>query len=145
MPSAKKKKKTTERLQDEALVIGHEAGTGKNTGRCGALRCQNGRGAEFKLGRLKDDIRMNPPVIGRWVIGFRVLSVCEFRHSFLLIPDEPCVIYSVVTYKFSEMCAAGVPKWPVFARSRPDMDANIIRDAIRSKEKFARSTDDMDL
>ena len=78
----------------EALVIAHEAGTGHNEGRLGALVCQLHSGQKFKIGTgFKDWQRDFPPSVG-----------------------------TVVTFKYQNMTNAGLPRFPVFVRERPDAD-----------------------
>lgn len=49
----------------EAFVIGFKAGTGRNSGRVGALCCADSDGITFKVGTgLKDYMRDKPPAIG---------------------------------------------------------------------------------
>jgi DNA ligase-1 len=58
---------------DDAVVVGHTAGSGKNAGKCGALMVTDRQGREFKIGiGLPDSFRVNPPVIG---------SVIEFSYQ----------------------------------------------------------------
>ncbi len=48
----------------EAVVIGYEAGKGRNQGVCGALKCRMESGKVFKIGTgLNDAVRLNPPKI----------------------------------------------------------------------------------
>lgn len=50
---------------DDAVVIGHVAGKGRNAGRCGSLLVRDMEGREFKIGNcLNDELRENPPEIG---------------------------------------------------------------------------------
>jgi DNA ligase-1 len=50
---------------DEAVVLGHEKGTGRCAGMVGALRCKNKLGVEFSVGSgMNDEIRKHPPKIG---------------------------------------------------------------------------------
>lgn len=75
---------------DEALVVGHEPGQGRNAGRVGALRVRDGRGQEFRLGTgLDDEARRNPPPVG-----------------------------SVVTYTHQGRTAQGLPRFASFLRVR---------------------------
>ena len=75
----------------EAIVIAHEAGTGRNKGRLGALVCQLYSGQTFKIGTgFKDWQRDHPPSVG-----------------------------TVVTFKYQEATNAGLPRFPVFVRARP--------------------------
>merc|ERR1711998_786816 len=79
---------------DEAIVLGHQRGTGKHSGRLGALECRNRSGALFKIGTgFTDAQRERPPQVG-----------------------------SVVTYRFFELTPAKVPRFPAFMRVRPDVD-----------------------
>jgi DNA ligase-1 len=75
----------------EAVVIGHEPGKGKHTGRLGALLCMDTQGRQFGVGTgLKDAQRNTPPPIG-----------------------------ARITYKYQERTQAGKPRFPVFMRVRP--------------------------
>lgn len=80
---------------DEALVTGYEAGQGKHAGRTGALVCRARSGKTFKVGTgLSDAQRAKPPKVG-----------------------------AVITYKYSELTKDGIPRFPVFMRPRPDVQA----------------------
>ena len=82
-------------LDDEALVVGHEEGEGRNKGRAGALRCRLRSGAVFSVGSgLDDAARAAPPPLG-----------------------------AVVTVKYFELTKDGVPRFPVFLRVREDVGA----------------------
>lgn len=73
---------------DEATIIGHEPGSGKYIGMCGALRCRNGAGIEFSVGSgLNDAMRAKPPKIG-----------------------------VKITYKHQGVSNRGVPRFPTFLR-----------------------------
>lgn len=75
---------------DEAVVIGHEPGQGRNVGRLGALRVRDARGLEFRLGTGLDDAsRLQPPAVG-----------------------------TVVTYTHQGRTAQGVPRFASFLRVR---------------------------
>jgi DNA ligase-1 len=77
----------------EARVVGHTSGTGRNKNRVGALLAQMANGTQFKIGSgLTDADRDAPPPIG-----------------------------SIVTYRFTEVTNAGVPRFPRFERVRDDM------------------------
>jgi DNA ligase-1 len=53
---------------DDAVVVGHAEGSGKNMGRCGALIVRDRDGCEFRLGSgLSDEIREVPPKVGEVV------------------------------------------------------------------------------
>uniref|UniRef100_A0A7S3DM84 SWIM-type domain-containing protein n=1 Tax=Entomoneis paludosa TaxID=265537 RepID=A0A7S3DM84_9STRA len=83
-------------VDDEGLVYGHQPGTGKHTGRMGALLCRLRNGTEFKVGTgFSDQDRENPPSIG-----------------------------SIVTVKYFELTKAGVPRFPTFQRIRLDVNAS---------------------
>lgn len=74
----------------EATVIAHLSGTGKNTGRLGALMVQLDNGKQFKLSAgLHDCERLYPPRIG-----------------------------ATVTFAFNELTPAGVPRFAKFLRER---------------------------
>lgn len=69
---------------EDAVVIGHTKGTGRNSHRCGALMARGDDGTEFKIGSgLDDAMRDNPPPTG-----------------------------SVVTYQYFEKTKAGKPRFP---------------------------------
>jgi len=73
---------------DEATIIGHEPGSGKYIGMCGALRVRNGAGIEFSVGSgLNDDMRARPPKIG-----------------------------VKITYKHQGVSNRGIPRFPTFLR-----------------------------
>jgi len=76
------------KMQDaEAVVIGYEYGSGRNTGICGSLVCEY-RGKMFKCGSgLSDQQRRNPPQMG-----------------------------SSITFGYFEMSTSGVPRFPTFKR-----------------------------
>jgi DNA ligase-1 len=74
---------------DEAIVIGHETGEGRNKDRLGALVC-TWQSITFNIGTgLTDSDRNNPPEIG-----------------------------SKVTFGFSSLTDAGIPRFPVFVAVR---------------------------
>mmetsp|Transcript_1539 Transcript_1539/g.3200 ORF Transcript_1539/g.3200 Transcript_1539/m.3200 type:complete len:320 (-) Transcript_1539:88-1047(-) len=80
--------------EDEALVKGHQVGSGKNSGRMGALHVVNRNGKVFKIGTgFSDAQRERPPPKG-----------------------------SVVTFKLMELTKDGIPRHPAFFRIRPDVD-----------------------
>ena len=79
---------------DEAIVIRHKPGTGRNAGRMGALICVNRNGVEFGIGTgFSDAQRDHPPKLG-----------------------------SRVTYKYQQLTrdGHGVPRFPVYQRVRPN-------------------------
>jgi DNA ligase-1 len=76
----------------EAVVIGHEAGSGKHRGRLGSLRVQLPDGTDFSVGTgLSDAERETPPPIG-----------------------------SLITFRYQELSNRGVPRFPSFLRVRSD-------------------------
>lgn len=76
----------------EAEVIAHLPGKGKYAGQLGALRVRTADGREFKLGSgLSDAERRAPPPLG-----------------------------SIVTYRFRELTARGLPRFASFLRLRLD-------------------------
>lgn len=77
-------------LDAEAVVLGHESGTGRHKGRLGSLRCVLANGTQFLLGcGLSDAERRNPPAIG-----------------------------STVTFRYQELTNRGVPRFPFFVGVR---------------------------
>jgi DNA ligase-1 len=78
---------------DEATVIGHEAGAGRHKGRLGALRVRLPDGTEFSIGTgLSDKERETPPPIG-----------------------------SIVLFRYQELSDGGVPRFPSFHALRDEM------------------------
>jgi len=78
---------------DEATVIAHLPGKGRNAGRLGSLLVELKNGQQFKLGSgFSDDERNNPPAIG-----------------------------VVITFKFYGKYPSGIPKFPSFLRVREDI------------------------
>jgi len=77
---------------DEATVIAHLPGKGRNAGRLGSLLVELKNGQQFKLGSgFSDEERNNPPVIGE-----------------------------VITFRFYGKYPSGIPKFPSFLRVRED-------------------------
>lgn len=74
--------------QAEATVVGHVPGKGALRGMLGALRLRTPEGIEFRVGSgFSETERRNPPPLG-----------------------------SQVTYRYRELTAKGVPRFPVFIR-----------------------------
>lgn len=83
----------------EAKVVAHLPGRGRLQGRIGALLVQTPEGRRFRLGAgLSEAGRNDPPPPGAWV-----------------------------TYRYSGLTAAGMPRFPRFLRSRGDWDATTER------------------
>ena len=82
-------------LDEEAIVVSHVAGQGRNSHRMGALLCRTPDGREFSVGSgFTDSERNKPPKIG-----------------------------SVITYRFQELTDKNnVPRFPIFVGQRPDID-----------------------
>ena len=77
-------------LDNEAKVIGHRAGTGKYQGMLGALEVETEKGVRFLLGTgFSDYERIHPPPVG-----------------------------STITYRYTGLTAAGLPRFPAFLRIR---------------------------
>ena len=73
---------------DEAVIIQHNPGTGRNTGRLGSFTCKDEQGRIFKVGiGIQDSVRELPPEIG-----------------------------TQITYRFQERTKAGNPRFPRFVR-----------------------------
>ncbi len=78
----------------DARVIEHLPGTGKHTGRLGALAVELANGTRFSVGTgFTDAERNNPPQIG-----------------------------SIITFSYQELSDRGVPRFPSFVRLRTDVD-----------------------
>lgn len=76
----------------EAIVVGHQPGTGKHKGRLGALLVQMPNGTGFAVGTgLSDAERSAPPPIG-----------------------------SIITYRYQELSNGGVPRFPSYVGVRHD-------------------------
>ncbi|KAJ3123364.1 hypothetical protein HK098_002006 [Nowakowskiella sp. JEL0407] len=94
----------------EAIVEGHKEGSGKNVGLCGALLCKMENGTKFKIGSgLTDNDRRKPPKKG-----------------------------AIVTYRFQELTADGVPRFPTFVGVR--IDATGPKDAVITKGTVVASS-----
>jgi len=79
---------------DEAVVLGHEAGKGKNSTVTGALKCRNRAGILFSVGSgLSDAQRANPPKIGE-----------------------------IITYRYFELTKDNKPRFPSFVGIRAGAD-----------------------
>lgn len=77
-------------LDAEAVVIAHQPGLGKHTGRLGALRVRTPEGLEFDLGTgFSDVVRQDPPPVG-----------------------------STVTYRHTGRTAEGIPRFARYWRRR---------------------------
>lgn len=78
---------------DEARVVGHQAGTGRHKGRLGALLVELRDGTRFALGTgLSDAERGSPPPVG-----------------------------ALVTFRYQELSDGGVPRFPSFVGVRHDV------------------------
>ncbi len=78
----------------EAVVIGHEPGKGRHTGRLGALVAQLPNGKQFSVGTgFSDRQRENPPAIG-----------------------------SLIQFRYQELSDAGIPRFPSYVGIRTDVD-----------------------
>merc|ERR1719199_906814 len=81
-------------LDEEAVVIGHELGKGRNSAVTGALQCRNRAGIHFSVGSgLSDAQRANPPKVGE-----------------------------IITYRFFELTKDNKPRFPSFVGVRADAD-----------------------
>lgn len=77
----------------EALVVGHQAGTGKHKGRLGSLLAELPNGIRFSVGTgLSDKERESPPPIG-----------------------------STITFRYQELSDTGVPRFPSYVGERHDV------------------------
>ena len=76
---------------DEARVVGYQAGKGRLQGLTGALLLETPQGQRFALGAgLSDVLRRNPPPLGTWV-----------------------------TYSYRDRTPSGLPRFASFVRVRP--------------------------
>lgn len=79
---------------EEAVVLGHELGKGRNSDVTGALRCRNRAGIQFSVGTgLSDAQRATPPKVGE-----------------------------IITYRFFELTKDNKPRFPSFVGVRADAD-----------------------
>ena len=86
--------KVKSQKDEEAKVVAHEGGAGRNAFRTGALTLETPDGRQFSCGSgLSDHDRLHPPPLG-----------------------------SVVTYRFTELMDNGYPRFPVFVGPRTDLD-----------------------
>ena len=77
----------------EAIVVGHQPGTGKHKGRLGALLVEMPDGTRFAVGTgLRDAERNNPPAAGQ-----------------------------IITYRYQELSDGGVPRFPSYVGVRHDI------------------------
>lgn len=77
----------------EAIVIGHQPGTGKHKGRLGALLVEMPDGTRFAVGTgLSDVERSQPPALGQ-----------------------------IITYRYQELSDGGVPRFPSYVGVRHDI------------------------
>jgi DNA ligase-1 len=78
---------------DEAVVIGHQAGTGRHKGRLGALLVRLASGKEFAIGTgFSDKEREKPPAVG-----------------------------ATVMFKYQELSDGGVPRFPSYGGVREEL------------------------
>ncbi len=80
-------------LDDEAMVIGHQAGTGRHKGRLGAVLVRLASGIEFAIGTgFTDKERETPPAIG-----------------------------ATILFRYQELSDGGVPRFPSFSALRDEV------------------------
>jgi len=78
---------------DEAVVIGHQAGAGRHKGRLGALLVRLPSGKEFSVGTgFSDKERESPPPVG-----------------------------ATITFRYQELSDGGVPRFPSFSGVREEI------------------------
>ncbi|MBN2233092.1 MAG: DNA ligase [Deltaproteobacteria bacterium] len=81
-------------FDDEARVVAHLPGEGRNRDRLGALLVERTDGVRFKIGTgFSDDERENPPPVG-----------------------------ATITYKYYGTYESGLPRFPVFLRLRRELN-----------------------
>jgi DNA ligase-1 len=79
---------------EEAQVLSHEAGKGKNAAVMGALVCRTPDGRQFNVGTgFTDAMRRSPPAIG-----------------------------AIITYRYQELSNSLNPRFPTFVDTRTDLD-----------------------
>ena len=87
----------------EARVVAHLPGTGKHSGRLGAVLVEMLDGTRFSVGTgFTDAEREAPPPIG-----------------------------AIVTYRYQELSDGGVPRFPTFVAIRDDYDFEAERAKLR--------------
>lgn len=92
-------------LDTEARVIGHQPGTGKHSGRLGALQVELPNGTRFKVGTgMSDAERDSPPAVG-----------------------------DIVTVRYQELTDAGVPRFPSYIGVRADIDWDALVAALATR------------
>jgi len=97
-------------LDSEAVVIAHEPGKGKHTGRLGAVTARLPDGKIFSVGTgFSDRERSHPPAIG-----------------------------STITFRYQELSDAGIPRFPSYLGVRMDREEKV-PSATVSRSKTATS------
>ncbi|CAJ1375013.1 unnamed protein product [Effrenium voratum] len=92
---------------EEAIVVGHAGGTGRVAGMCGALLCETPDKRRFKVGSgLSDAQRRNPPEVNA-VITYRYQELTADN-----IPRFPTLVGERVDMTWSQICGAYVPPGP---------------------------------
>jgi len=102
-------------LDADAEVIGHEEGHGKNTGKCGALKCKklDGSDIEFKVGSgLTDAQRVDPPKIG---------SIIIYRYARSVLLPFSMMVTNPVCHRYFEESKSGNPRFPTFVSLIPSL------------------------
>lgn len=95
---------------EEALVLGHEKGTGRLSGMMGKIRVKLANGIEFKIGTgFSDAERKKPPKVG-----------------------------TVITFKYQELSDSGTPRFPVFLRERGDVTWDEVLELAKTKIPFSQ-------
>ncbi len=90
-------------LDTEARVVGHQAGTGKHSGRVGALQLELPDGTRFKVGTgMSDAERESPPKVGE-----------------------------IITVRYQELTDGGVPRFPSYIGVRTDVDWDALVATLR--------------
>jgi len=118
-------------LDDDAEVIGHEKGKGRNAGVCGALKCKMiGSGKEFKVGTgLSDKVRKNVSILSKCLHRLSTIanSYMIFSHQRLELPSYigmyaggcDSVRWSAnIPIRYFELTRDGVPRFPSYVVSK---------------------------
>ena len=109
-------------VDDEALVVGHEGGKGKHTGRM-LLRAPTQLSTRALIVHLPACVRLS----GLGALQLRLRNGKGFNCGTGFTDHErehPPAVGSVVTFQYFELTDGGIPRFPRYLRVRPDVDAS---------------------